>query len=81
MSRSGCRGDGGCGGRWILETRVSFHSVISWLIGFVIDCCIVETREKDPEKRKGRLHRAERDTVFSSANAKAFVSWVWVWMK
>lgn len=41
----------------------------------------VETREKDPERRKGRLHRANRDVVWSVANAKSFLGWVWVWVK
>lgn len=41
----------------------------------------VETREKDPERRKGRLHRDNRDLVWCWENVGAFIAWVWVWLK
>jgi len=41
----------------------------------------VSTREKDPEKRKGRLHRANRDRFWCWENGRAIVDFVWTWMK
>jgi hypothetical protein len=69
-----------------IEKDVGYwESAYVWLFfcarGLFTNLFIVETNEKDPEKRKGRFHRAERDVVFSTANTKAFVQWVWVWMK
>jgi len=39
------------------------------------------TREKDPRMRKGRLHRVDKEVVWSWGNTRAFVDWVWVWLK
>ena len=41
----------------------------------------VRTREKDPQMRKGRLHRVDKEVVWSWGNTRAFFNWVWVWLK
>ncbi|KAH8687915.1 amino acid permease/ SLC12A domain-containing protein [Tricladium varicosporioides] len=41
----------------------------------------VVTVEKDPEKRKGRLHRANRDDFWCKENLAAFGQFVWTWLK
>jgi amino acid transporter len=41
----------------------------------------VATREKDPEKRKGRLRRVDGEQVWTQGNVREFFGWVWVWLK
>jgi amino acid transporter len=39
------------------------------------------TREKNIELRKGRLHRANRETFFCKENALKYLEFVWAWLK
>jgi amino acid transporter len=39
------------------------------------------TREKDAEKRKGRLHRANKDVFWCWDNFEALVKFVWTWLQ
>ncbi len=41
----------------------------------------IVTREKDPEKRKGRLHRRDRRKFWVRENARAVGEFVWTWLK
>lgn len=37
------------------------------------------TREKNPEKRKGRLHSVDKETLFGKENAKKILEVIWTW--
>jgi amino acid transporter len=37
--------------------------------------------QSDPRLRRGRLHRANPDVLFSRGNAERFIQWLWVWLK
>jgi len=39
------------------------------------------TREKNFELRKGRLHRANKQSIFCKENAVRFLEFVWAWLK
>ncbi|CAG8953760.1 hypothetical protein HYFRA_00006651 [Hymenoscyphus fraxineus] len=39
------------------------------------------TREKDPEKRKGRLHRVDKTKIFGKQNAMKVLEVIWTWLK
>ena len=41
----------------------------------------IETKEKNPLLRRGRLHRANKEKFFAKENAQRLAEFVWVWTK
>jgi len=37
--------------------------------------------QNNPRLRRGRLHRANQDVLFSRGNAERFIQWLWAWLK